>query len=64
MIDLQNKIAGAMLGYLQLETAAPIMNNKSSNFFNKNTFTFGENTDEIGEMYEYIIGRLDELKRF
>ena len=53
-----------MLGYLQLETAAPIMNNKSSNFFNKNTFTFGENTDEIGEMYEYIIGRLDELKRF
>lgn len=64
VIGVQYKKAGATVGYLQLETAAESMNNKGSNAYSENTFTFNSNTDEIAALYEYIIGRLDELKRY
>lgn len=64
IIGVQYRRAGAGWGYLQLETASCLMNNKSNNFFNENTFVFNYNSEDIEEMYEYIIGRLDELKQF
>lgn len=38
-IGIQYKEPGSTIGFLQLETASPTMNNKSNNFFNENTFT-------------------------
>ena len=38
-IGIQFKESGMQLGYLQLETASALMNNRASNFFNENSFT-------------------------
>ena len=65
VIGLQFKPAGMLIGYLQLETASPIMNNEKSNFFNENTFTFDESTTtniKMEEVEEYIDKRLEEIK--
>lgn len=63
VIGIQYKRNGMTLGYMQFETATGSMNNEKSNFFNENTFTFGADKDPImEEVYEYVIGILDELK--
>ena len=62
VIGVQLKKDGLLIGYLQLETASEKGNNKASNFFDENTFTFN-NYDDVYEAYKYIITRLDEIKR-
>lgn len=67
VIGLQYKRSGAAIGYLQLETASGLMNNRTSNFFAENTFTFepgnGTADAEIMELvYEYILQRLEGYK--
>ena len=63
IIGVQYKSPGITIGYLQLETASHLGdNNNQSNFFSENTFTFDEETQEIKEMYDYIIGVLDVYK--
>ncbi len=61
-IGIQFKKSGATIGYLQFETAAPTTNNEKSNFFNENSFTFEGNNDYMQKVYEYVIGRMDEVK--
>ncbi len=39
-VGVQYKRSSTLIGYLQLETAGSIMNNRASNFFNENSFTF------------------------
>lgn len=73
--SLQYKRPGITIGYLQLETSGSTMNNKDSNFFNENSFTFNddapdtdtaENIISTGEkvevVVEFIKKRLDEIK--
>ena len=38
------------------------MNNSKSNFFNENTFTFEGMTELMDEVYEFVIGIMDEVK--
>ena len=61
-IGIQYKEPGLAIGYLQLETASPTMNNKSSNFFNENTFTFGDKTPEVRVAYQYIFEKVRATK--
>ena len=64
VIAVQFKRSNLQLGYLQLETAASTMNNKASNFFNKNTFTFDGNLDfKMEEVQKYIKQKVDEAKK-
>ena len=64
VIGIQYKSSGVTIGFLQFETASGIMNHEKSNFFNENSFTFEADKNEImEEVYEYIIGIFDELKR-
>ena len=65
VIGIQYKKSGITLGYLQLETASGSMNNKHSNFFNENSFTFGENTSNevMMPIVEYIKERVDAYKK-
>ena len=63
IIGVQYKDPGLTIGYIQFETAANLGNNENSNFFSENTFTFGPLTDEITEMYRYIMGQLDTYKK-
>ncbi len=62
VISVQFKADGFTLGYMQLETASSSMNNRSSNFFNENTFTFNKLTPEIDDMYTYVKKRVEEYK--
>lgn len=62
-IGVQYKKPGATLGYLQFETATAIMNNDKSNFFNENTFTFEGMWEQMDEVYRFVIGLMDEIKR-
>ena len=64
-IGLQYKPPGALIGYLQLETAASTMNNKRSNFFNENTFTFESfgKEDIMKEVYRFIFNKVYEIKK-
>lgn len=39
-IGIQFRKSEFLIGYLQFETASGLMNNKGSNFFNENTFTW------------------------
>lgn len=64
---VQFKRSGFAIGFLQLETSSMQMNNKNSNFFSENTFTFehGRNNvtnDLMEEIYNYITDRIEELK--
>ena len=67
IVGIQFKRSGALIGYLQFETPSMQMNNKGSNMFSENTFTFENNkndiTNELMEiLYEYIVNRIEELK--
>ncbi len=67
VIGVQFKQSGLALGYLQFETGSMQMNNKSSNFFSENTFTFenGKNSvtnDFMEKVYNYVVDRIEEIK--
>ena len=65
VVGVQFKEPGVTLGYLQLETAGGIGNNRGSNFFNENTFTY-ETTHISGvkmqKIVDYIKMRVEEYK--
>lgn len=65
-IGVQFKRSGMQLGYLQLETASGIMNNRQNNFFNENSFTFDGSklsNEKMEEVADYVRKRVDEAKR-
>lgn len=65
-IGVQFKKSGLQLGYLQLETASGIMNNRGNNFFNENTFTFDGSklpNDKMEEVADYIKKQVDLAKK-
>ncbi len=64
-IGVQFKKSGLTIGYLQLETASTMMNNRDSNFFNENTFTFEKSNvsnEKMEEVANYIKQKVDEAK--
>ena len=64
-IGVQFRPAGALIGYLQLETASSTMNNKNDNFFNENSFTFDKTqvpNSKMEEVASYIKSRVEEYK--
>lgn len=64
-IGVQFKKSDFQIGYIQLETASALMNNKSSNFFNENSFTFDtsvQTNEKMEEVANYIKKRVDEIK--
>lgn len=64
-IGVQFKKSGFQIGYLQLETAGGIMNNKASNFFNENTFTWDtsqQSNEKMEEVAKYVKERVDYYK--
>jgi len=67
-VGVQFKNAGLTLGYLQFETSSGMMNNKNSNFFGENTFTWepggknGISNQAMEEVYSYIRKRIDVIK--
>lgn len=64
-IGIQYKASGFAIGYLQFETAGGIMNNKASNFFNENTFTWDttvQTNDKMNEVANYCKKCVDECK--
>ena len=62
VIGLQYKELGFTIGYIQLETSANLGNNNASNFFNENTFTFKNNSEQALEIYKYIARKIEEIK--
>lgn len=65
-IGVQFKEAGAIIGYLQLETASGLMNNNDSNFFNENTFTFegkGDMNKKMRKLAEFITEQVAKHKQ-
>ncbi len=64
-IGIQFKQSGFTIGYLQFETAGGIMNNKASNFFNENTFTWDTTVQDdefMQSVANYCKRRVDECK--
>ena len=64
-VGVQFKPAGFTVGYLQFETASGMMNNKGSNFFGENSFTFDINVisnEKMKEIANYVKKRIDEIK--
>ncbi len=64
-IGVQFKDVGAQLGYIQLETASSAMNNKASNFFNENSFTFDKSREgniTMRQVADYIQEKIKESK--
>ena len=54
-IGVQFKKSGFQIGYLQVETASGLMNNKANNFFNENSFTFENNRNNVtNELMEEV----------
>lgn len=65
-IGVQFKQSKVTIGYLQLETASSNGNNKASNFFSENTFTFDTTviSNEIMiEVADYVKSRVDAAKK-
>ena len=62
VVGVQFKKTGMTIGYLQLETASGQMNNKSSNQFSENTFTFEKEDDKVEEIKEFIIWKISRYK--
>lgn len=65
-IGVQFKQSKFAIGYLQLETASSNGNNKSSNFFAENSFTFDTtviSNDRMIEVADYVKSRLDAVKK-
>ncbi len=66
VVGVQFKKSGSLIGYLQLETAGNLGNNKKNNFFNENTFTFDTtviSNEEMEKIAEYVKGRVSEYKK-
>lgn len=64
-IGVQYKKCGFQLGYLQFETAGGIMNNRTNNFFNENTFTWSasnQTNEKMGEVANYTKERVSYYK--
>lgn len=65
-IGVQFKESGIQIGYLQLETASALMNNKQSNFFNENSFTFDASVlsnEKMHEVADYIREKVASAKQ-
>lgn len=63
VIGIQAKPIGVTVGYIQLETAGSLMNNKNSNFFNENTFTYSTIPEErITMVVDFIKEKIEENK--
>lgn len=62
VIGIQFKKPGLTIGYLQLENAAVQMNNKESNFFSENAFTF-DDLRGVREAKEYITWQVSRFKQ-
>ena len=65
-IGVQFKESGIQIGYLQLETASALMNNKQSNFFNENSFTFDASVlsnEKMREVADYVRARVASAKQ-
>lgn len=65
VIGIQFKRPGIQIGYLQLETASGLMNNKQNNFFNENTFTFANSEvslEKMEEIRDYIAKKIEVYK--
>jgi len=65
-IGVQFKQSKFAIGYLQLETASSNGNNKHSNFWNENSFTFDTSVisnERMIEVVNYIKLRIDTIKR-
>ena len=68
VVGVQYKQGGMTLGYLQLETPSSQMNNKSSNMFSENTFTFDANAagnpgnSAMDLIHNFIVDRLEGYK--
>ncbi len=69
VLGVQFKLAKMQIGYLQLETASSSMNNRGSNFFNENSFTYDpgqvkETTNELmQQVADYIRSRVEFYKK-
>lgn len=64
-VGIQFKPSSFTIGYLQLETASGMMNNKGSNFFGENSFTFDTtviSNEKMEEVANYIRKKIDEIK--
>ena len=64
-VGVQFKKSGMTIGYLQLETASSMMNNRNSNFFGENSFTFDAkhpSNEFMEQVAAYIRGRIEEIK--
>lgn len=65
VIGVQFKPCKLAIGYLQFETAAGVMNNEKSNFFNENTFTFeppSVSNESMRKIYNEVLGYISEYK--
>ena len=65
-IGVQFKQSKFAIGYLQLETASSNGNNKASNFFAENSFTFDEtviSNEKMIEVADYVKSRVDAVKK-
>lgn len=65
VVGVQLKQPKINIGYLQFETASNQMNNRGSNYFSENSFTFvsGENIQRTMKIiYDYVVDRIEEIK--
>ncbi|MBR4022608.1 MAG: hypothetical protein IKI94_08465, partial [Ruminococcus sp.] len=65
-IGVQFKQSKFAIGYLQLETASSNGNNKGSNFFAENSFTFDTtviSNERMIEVADYVKSRVDAVKK-
>jgi len=65
-IGVQFKQSKFAIGYLQLETASSNGNNKHSNFFAENSFTFDTtviSNEKMTEVADYVKSRVDAVKK-
>ena len=65
VIGVQFKESAMTIGYLQLETASSAMNNKNSNFFSENTFTFDITVianETMKQVAEYVKQQVNKVK--
>ena len=64
-VGVQFKKAGFSIGYLQFETSSGMMNNKNSNFFGENSFTFDTtkiSNEKMEEVANFVKKKIDEIK--
>ncbi len=64
-IGIQFKQSGLTIGYLQFETASAMMNRRTDNFFNENTFTWEpkkQSNEKMKEVADYCKQRVEAYK--